>query len=108
MAIVHKDAGVWASAVVIPKGAPNARAALSALAFAMTDTAQCRLLDNLAYGVVLDGMKCLSDFARRYGPNPTATSFAFAGEAGLALYRENAKALVDEWEVTARDRVIGV
>lgn len=98
VAVVHKDAGAWASAVVIPKGAPNAKAALSALAFAMTDTAQCRLLDNLAYGVVLEGMDCLSDFARQYGPDPAAAGFAFAGEAGLAFYRENAKTLVDEWE----------
>ncbi len=98
IAVVHRDAGSWASAVVIPKGAPNPEAALSALALAMTDTAQCRLLDSLAYGVVLEGMTCLSDFARQYGPDPAATAFTFAGEAGLLFYREHAKDLVDEWE----------
>jgi putative spermidine/putrescine transport system substrate-binding protein len=61
-----KDALLIDAAYGIPKGAKNAEAANSLLAFAFTPQNQCDYINTLGYGIPMDE-SCINDFGKQWG-----------------------------------------
>ena len=61
-----KDALLIDAAYGIPKGAANAEAANSLLAYAFTPQNQCDFINTLGYGIPMDE-SCIDDFGKQWG-----------------------------------------
>ncbi|MEX2236034.1 MAG: extracellular solute-binding protein [Dehalococcoidia bacterium] len=73
LAFVQEGGTLWTTPIGIPEGAPEYRAALSAIAYAVVPRNQCDILNITAIGILMDAPPfpdCLSDFARERGVNP--------------------------------------
>jgi putative spermidine/putrescine transport system substrate-binding protein len=61
-----KDALLIDAAYAIPKGAENAEAANSLMAYAFTPQNQCDFINTLGYGIPMDE-SCIDDFGKQWG-----------------------------------------
>lgn len=93
VAVTQKGAFLIAGPFVIPVGAEQYDAALSAAAYALQPQSQCNLMNTLGYGVVTDPT-CLDDFGRAWGPNTAEATLTMSPE----FYLENASKISEAWE----------
>jgi putative spermidine/putrescine transport system substrate-binding protein len=96
LAMTWQDAIGGGDPWIVPRGAPHARAALSALAYAVQPASQCRLLNESGQGIIMDAPPfpdCLTDFALEWGPKVDQ----LAGSEDAEFWFEFADEYLEEW-----------
>jgi putative spermidine/putrescine transport system substrate-binding protein len=96
---VHEGAIAWTSPWIVPKGAPNARAAMTLLAYSMLPRNSCENLNTNGYGILMDSPPfpdCLEPFAADNAARPAEAALFFGGDY-VKLRVEATDALSEEF-----------
>jgi putative spermidine/putrescine transport system substrate-binding protein len=97
VAMTYSQGIAWGNAWVVLKGAPNAKLAMEAINYAISEEAQLRLLDNGTYGPSLSSAsaKATADQRKVLVTAPeNAKQMVITDEEQVAIYREKYEA---EW-----------
>jgi putative spermidine/putrescine transport system substrate-binding protein len=97
LAIVWDDAFLDGSSFGIVRGAPNAKAAMSAWAFGTTPQNECDLINEITYGIRFDVAPfpdCLTEFAAVWGAADTSV---LAGTTDPQFWAAHEGALAERW-----------
>jgi putative spermidine/putrescine transport system substrate-binding protein len=90
-----KDALLIDAAYGIPKGAKNADAANSLLAFAFTPKNQCDYINALGYGIPMDE-SCIDDFGKKWGVTEANRALTSVHQ-DPNYYRKNIDQLIEKF-----------
>jgi putative spermidine/putrescine transport system substrate-binding protein len=96
---IHDGAFAWTSPWVFPKGAKNARAGMTMVAYSMLPRNSCENLNTNGYGILMDSPPfpdCLEDFAKENSAQPDVAALFFGPEE-VKLRVQVTEEITEEW-----------